>query len=330
MQKTSEIINKYAPLRQTKLKNNDKPWVTEYFKQLIIRRDQAYKGGHKIHYKKLRNQVNHVRKTLKTQFYLDHVQCLKTEKPRYWWQHIKQLTGTVTNRHCNCLTNLTYKGNLIEPEVLSDVINDFFVSVSDDIMPLESDNICNLCNDLDVVPDSFIVSEYSVWSALKHLKINKSSCDELLSNRLLVELADVLAAPVCALINSSIRQGRVPDQWKIARVTPIPKVTPPLSIENDLRPISVTSGISKIAESFICKFFDMHFNDLIDHNQFGCASNRSTTHALIKLTDLIFRSSDNSKNIIRILFVDFSKAFDNVDHNVLLNKFLFYNFPLIL
>jgi hypothetical protein len=88
--------------------------------------------------------------------------------------------------------------------------------------------ISDLCNDLGVVLDCFFVSEYSVWNTLKHLKVNKSSCDELLTNRLLVELADVLAAPVCALINSSMRHGRVRDEWKIARVTPKPKISSPL------------------------------------------------------------------------------------------------------
>jgi hypothetical protein len=168
---------------------------------------------------------------------------------------------------------------------------------------LDPNALDNLRDNLGEVPDCFIVSEYSVYNALKHLKINKSSNDDLLSNRLLVELADVLAAPVCALINSSIQQGYVPDQWKNARITAIPKVNPPLSIEHDLRPISVTSGISKIAESFMCKFFNIHFDNFIDPNQFGCTSNRATTHALIKLTDLFFSVSDNS---IIILFVYYS------------------------
>jgi hypothetical protein len=54
----------------------------------------------------------------------------------------------------------------------------------------------------------------------------------------------------------------------------------------------------------------------------------STTHALIKLSDLFYKCSDSSGNFIRILFVDFSKAFDLVDHNILMRKFLQNNFPL--
>ena len=126
------------------------------------------------------------------------------------------------------------------------------MSVTADVLPLDLAELDNLRARLCDVPDCFIVSEYSVFNALRHLNVNKSSCDDVLSNKLLVTLADVLAAPICALINTSIRQGIVPNQWKTARVTPIPKINPPLLIESDLRPISVTSGIYKIAESFMC------------------------------------------------------------------------------
>jgi hypothetical protein len=118
-----------------------------------------------------------------------------------------------------------------------------------------------------------------------------------------------------------------PSQWKIAKVVSIPKIIHPIAVESDLRPISVTSGMSKVAESFICSFFNSHFNLFIDINQFACTNSRSTVHALIKLSDILFSSSDNSANIIRVLFTDFSKAFDVLDHNVLLQKFLDYDFP---
>jgi hypothetical protein len=124
----------------------------------------------------------------------------------------------------------------------------------------------------DHVPDNLIISEFSVYYALKHLNVNQSSCDDVLSNRLLVDLAEVLAAPICAIINSSIRHGIVPTQWKIARVIPLPKINPPLLLESDLRPISITSGIAKVAKSFICKLFNDHFDHPTDINQFGCMS----------------------------------------------------------
>jgi hypothetical protein len=90
---------------------------------------------------------------------------------------------------------------------------------------------------------------------------------------------------------------------------------------------SETATISKVAEPYICSFFNSHFNSFIDINQFGCTNSRSTVHALIKLSGVFFSSSDNSAKIIHVLFIDFSEAFDVLDHNVLLQKFLDYDFP---
>ena len=102
---------------------------------------------------------------------------------------------------------------------------------------------------------------------------------------------------------------------------------PPIDLRSDLRPISITSSVAKIAESFMCNFFNERFDPIVDSNQFGCTHNRSTTLALLKLSHILFSSSDSSSNFIRILFIDFSKAFDLVDSNVLLDKFVNCNFP---
>jgi hypothetical protein len=71
----------------------------------------------------------------------------------------------------------------------------FFVSVAAYSPPLDSKILNNLCDKLGHVSDRFVVSEYSVYCALRHLSLNKSSCDDVLSNRLTVELADIFAAP---------------------------------------------------------------------------------------------------------------------------------------
>lgn len=138
----------------------------------------------------------------------------------------------------------------------------------------------------------------------------------------------MLAGPLCAIINCSIRTGTVPLQWKLSRVSPIPKCHPPIHIESDLRPIAVTSSLSKVAESFICQFFNSHFNNNLDDNQFGCTPGRSTTLALIKLTHYLFTSFNRSEMFGRILFIDFKKGFDLINHNVLYRKMINLNLPL--
>jgi len=72
-------------------------------------------------------------------------------------------------------------------------------------------------------------------------------------------LAHYLASPVAAIINSSLRQGIVPEQWKISRITPLPKLFPPVHVETDIRPISVTNAVAKNAEKFVSRYFNQFF-----------------------------------------------------------------------
>ena len=162
---------------------------------------------------------------------------------------------------------------------------------------------------------------------LVKLNVRKASLCSTIDNRLLCKLADVLAAPICALINTSIRQGLVPEQWKLSRISPIPKNIPVMRIDNDIRPIAVTCPISKIAESFVSSLFNQHFVDHLDVNQHGSTKGRSTVTALIHFSHSIFVASDDNRNIIRLLFVDFSKAFDLIDHSVLYKKLTDLEFP---
>ena len=85
-----------------------------------------------------------------------------------------------------------------------------------------------------------------------------------------------------------------------------------------------------MAEVFVSRLFDDFYDDDNDVNQFGSVIGRSTTLALVKLFHELFEASDNSNNIIRILFVDFSRAFDVINHNVIKRKLEEKNSPVIL
>ena len=77
----------------------------------------------------------------------------------------------------------------------------------------------------------------------------------------------------------------------------------------------------------MCDYFKNHFQSHLDENQFGCTASRSTTLALIKFSHYLFTSMDRLDSFGRILFIDFSKAFDLIDHNILFKKFHDANFP---
>ena len=90
--------------------------------------------------------------------------------------------------------------------------------------------------------------------------------------------AGILACPVTAVQNSSIEEQRRPSSWKMV---PVPKLKPVIDINKYLRPISLTSVISKLAQDFVVA---LHFGpavlEVIDPNQYGCIPASSTIHAL--------------------------------------------------
>ena len=79
-------------------------------------------------------------------------------------------------------------------------------SIAAHVKPFDCNILSRLRENLDVVPDYFVVDELSVFSVLNKVKVDKAVCDTFLNNRMLREFSDILARPICALINSSIRQ----------------------------------------------------------------------------------------------------------------------------
>jgi len=124
---------------------------------------------------------------------------------------------------------------------------------------------------------------------------------------------------MCAIFNASIREGFVPTIWKEANIIPVPKVSPPQSIEADLRLISLTSTLGKLLEMFVGSWIMQSINSKIDSSQYGALKKKSTMHALVDMTHHWHSAVDKCQSV-RIVFVDFAKAFDHIDHNILVDR----------
>jgi len=172
---------------------------------------------------------------------------------------------------------------------------------------------------VDVCPDEFIIDPYQVERRLASINTHKACGPDDIPNWVWRDFSRWLAEPVCAIYNRSIQQGIVPCAWKCANVVPVPKVNPPTSIENDLRPISLTPTISKIIESFVGNWILDEIGDKLDKYQFGAIRGRSTTHELVDILQH-WHQALNDNESIRVVFIDYAKAFDHVDHNIVINK----------
>lgn len=166
------------------------------------------------------------------------------------------------------------------------------------------------------------VTESQVQQLFLSLKENKSSIS--LPNSI-IKIASFIMVPIFTCIyNESIISGIVPNVLKISRITPIYKngiETDP----NNYRPISILSPFAKVLERLVYNQLEQFLakNKLIFDYQFGFRKGYSTEQAILEITDNLKSAIDNKK-ITCGLFLDFSKAFDTVDHEILLAKLYKY------
>ena len=236
---------------------------------------------------------------------------MRTSNLRNWWRSVKLVTGLKTSEPpLTGLANQIHDGDM---HALATSVNAYFQSVAADLSPLDNKD---LPAPPDILPSDFSINLNDVERKLSQINIHKAPGPDGLPNWILRDFSAQLAGPVCAIFNASVREGFIPTRWKEANVIPVHKVHPPRSIETDLRPISLTATLGKLLESFVGSWIVERVSSQLDDHQYGALKNRSTTHALIDVLHQWHSAVDKGQSV-RTVFVDFQKAFDHVDHNVL-------------
>ena len=167
------------------------------------------------------------------------------------------------------------------------------------------------------------VESSEVYDIVKKFK-NKSTLDSKISALKIANESYRFTAIIAKIVNTSFEHGEFPQGLKLARVVPIHKGGSKTDVAN-YRPISLLGSFSKIYEKLmhgrLLDFFDK--NDLFFEMQYGFRPGRSCEHALLNAQNTILGSL-NKKEVALLLLIDFSKAFDMVDHAILLKKLYHY------
>ena len=106
------------------------------------------------------------------------------------------------------------------------------------------------------LPDQYVIPVMKTFEALCNVKVRKTTGPDNIPAWLLKNHAEVLAPPLAAIFNNSLREGVVSIEWETANVIPLPKRNPPVVIEKDIIPISLTPIAAKGFESIVMKWID--------------------------------------------------------------------------
>ena len=216
----------------------------------------------------------------------------------------------------------------LSPVESANKIVEHFAKISSEFAPLDVGKLPKRVTEQMQNADSTeIPSVYDIDIYEKILKANKpkSGVPGDLPRRIVSEFAPELSLPVKMIFKSildSCKQGPVkwPDNWKKEVGVPLQKVEDPKN-EDDLRVISLTSFFSKILESFVIDWLMFYIGDQIDPKQFGGLKGNSISHYLIELLNFILHNQDYNEPVAVLLCaIDFSKAFNRIDHNKLITK----------
>lgn len=205
--------------------------------------------------------------------------------------------------------------------VVVDEINKYFTSIQSG---LDTDNRSSV-NGIPclAIGNSFFIipaSENEILNIIKSLKNKKSSGFDNFNSYLITNIADLISPVLTHIINLSFSSGVFPDILKRSIVVPIYKKGVSCKLDN-LRPISLLSIFSKIIETVMKDRITKYLNSLhfLSSKQYGFRKGKSTEDALIIVSEYIFKCLNEDKKTTG-LFVDFRKAFDLVNHSVLLQK----------
>jgi hypothetical protein len=333
-------IKTYMPIKNVKFKKYEhkkSQWITKGILKSLRFRDKLYKKmklavyGSDQYYR-LKCNLNTFNTILK--------KCVRSAKSSYYkgeltkyknnisktWDTLK----TLLNRH-NTSRYPSYfninKKNVNDPKTIANAFNTFFANVGKQDIDFgsPSKDPCSYIKRQTHIAFHFtLVTIEDISKCFRQLNTKNSTGYDHISTRLLKSMESILAPVLCLIVNQSILNGIFPEKLKIAKIIPLYKKDDPSSL-NNYRPISLLPSISKIFEKIVFAQIITYFNEnkLLFKGQYGFRKHHSTELATHELIDKLHNYLDSGE-IPLVIFLDLSKAFDKIDHNILIAKLDLY------
>ena len=335
----TSIVDKHIPLVQKRVKRIKQPgWITPELLKSFSLRDSAKARHDYENYKYWRNHSTYLLRKSKQEFYYNLIEQSQNNHAAN-----AKILNELSNKSKKSTVSSIKQENikLTDEQDIANAFNLHFTSVVDqyiDVIPPSSNND-TAQHDFQPLthfvktrlpPDNMfqipLITKQAVFKILSTLDVKKSAGVDGISAHMLKLGAPYITHIITEICNLSITKNQFPNDWKTAVVTPLFKKGS-TDDPGNYRPISILPILSKLLERhvFNCLYEFLVCHDLLISRQSGFRSKHSCETALHLLVDE-WLSSIYNKKIVGVLFIDFCKAFDMVDHDILLKKLKLYNF----
>lgn len=305
------------------------PWIDGNVNRLCEKREKLYNSWKissddpklKLEYNKTRNKVHKILEHKRNTYYINQINSnFKNTKKVY--QLVNQMIGRVT-LSIDAAILKAFDAQGLTTKAIANNFSVGFDQAVKDIIPQCSIKLTDPSTYRRPTDSSILFQKASAENILKIItKLNSNKApgmDNIRVSDIKMVGKDVSSA-IADLINCSIKSGVYPDELKVGCVRPIHKKGKRNCYSN-YRPITLLSSVDKIVEKYVCEQIHNYYrkHDVLYKNQFGFQSGKGTTDLLSMFTDEVNEHLNNRMHVL-VLFIDFSRAFDTLEHKQLVDR----------
>ena len=315
----NNCVRNIIPTKTIKIFPNNKTHVTKEIKETINLKKQAHVNGNKIEENKLKGILRAQLVEAKRKEKEKVESKFATKNLSEAFQGLKMLTGQAKPKLSNSFLSED------EKSTFAGDLNTFYTRFERDDLKGDLDSMVSFLKDeiSKSQGENIEVDKDMVRSYFSKLNIRKACGPDGLSGRVLKYCADQLCSVFTRLFTWALRDCVVPSLWKNATICPVPKNNKPKSM-NDYRPVALTSLVMKVFERIVLQNLLLQTKPFLDQNQFAYKPNRSTSDATLSLVHNCYEHLEKPNSFVRILFIDFSSAFNTIQPHLMARKLLGY------